>query len=279
MSGIDLGGLTEDEATAVLMEYVSDKQGAPIKLTGSGRSWDIVPAEAGASVDVAGAVSAAMAVTRESNFFVDLGRRWKLYFSERDLPLQTSVDKATLDSLLADIAAELEVEPVDAGLAVEGGEVKITGGLNGQTVDQGALRALLEPPLASLQPAEIEIPLIVTRPDVLPEDHQAALDQAKTMISGPVTLKDGENSWTLSAAAIIEALQFSSEMVDGEPTLVPVLSAPKLSGFLAEIAPLVVKEPVDATFDSDGEKAWVVPAKPGEKLDPEGTRRRSGSPR
>jgi vancomycin resistance protein YoaR len=63
-------------------------------------------------------------------------------------------------------------------------------------------------------------------------------------------------------------VEFSSEIRNGAATLVPVLSATKLSSFYAQIASKVAKEPVDASFASDGNKAWVVPAEPGQKFDP-----------
>jgi len=271
VAGVELGGLSEEEATAALAKYAREAQADPIKLTAGGKTWSVKPTEIGATVDVAGAVTAAMDVTRDGNIFTNMGRRWKLYFSAVDLPLQSGVDRSLLDPFIAEIAEELKVEPVDAGLAVAGGDIQITGGLNGQTVDTDALRTELSALLVSMKSGEVPIPLIVTKPNVVPEDNQAALDQAKTMIGAPVTLKRGDKSWTLRTADIIKSLQFSSEMKAGALTLIPVLSASELEGFLAEIAPAVVKEPVDATFDSDGKKAWVVPAQPGEELDHEGT--------
>ena len=271
VSGISLGGLTENEVADTLAAYVADVQVSPIKLTGGGKSWDIMPADVGTAMDVAGAVSAAMDVTREGNLFVDLGRRWRLYFSDVDLPLQGTIDSAKMDSLLADIAQELDVLPVDAGLAIEGVEIKVIGGQNGQAVDRDTLGEQLEAVLLSLHSTEIAVPLLVREPAVTAEDHQAALDQARTMISAPVTLTNGEDSWTLTPEDLVGYLGLTLEVKGGVSMLVPRLFASRMRPFFAEIADLVAKEPVDASFASDGNKAWVVPGEPGEKLDPEGT--------
>jgi vancomycin resistance protein YoaR len=271
VSGIDLGGLTEDEAAAALERQAGVARTNSITLTGDGKSWDVMPDDMGAKIDVAGAVSAAMNLTRESNFVVDLGRRWKLYFSGTDLPLGGTIDSAKMDSLLTEIARELDVPPVDAGLAIDGMEITAIEGQNGRVVDQDALREQLGSLILSLHSTDLSIPLVVKEPAVQAEDNQAALDQARTMIGAPVTLTTGERSWTLNPADIAVYMAFASEVRDGVSTLVPSLSATKMSAFFTEIAALVAKEPVDASFASDGSKAWVVPAKPGEKLDAQAT--------
>lgn len=271
VAGIDLGGLDEAEATATLQQYVASVQANPITLTGGGKTWTVMPEEAGARFDVAGAISAAMAVTRESNPFVDMGRRWKLYFTEVDLPLAGAVDNTILDPLLAEISRELNLEPVDAALAIENGEIKVVGGRNGQQVDQATLREQLTSLLVSFHSTEVAIPLVATQPDVVPEDNQEALEQAQTMIGAPVTLKNGDNSWIFTASEMISYLEFASVVVDGVTKPTPRFSATLMDAFFTNIADLVAKEPVDATFASDGYTAWVVPAQPGERLDPRGT--------
>jgi vancomycin resistance protein YoaR len=271
VSDVGLGGLTEDEAVAALTTYVAETQASPIDLTSATKTREVMPADVGVTMDVAGAVSAAMEVTRESNFFVDLGRRVKLYFSHVDLPLRGSIDSAKMDSLLAEIAQELDVPPVDASLVVEGAYIRAIEGQNGTVVDQDSLRRQLESLLLSPHATEIPIPMIAKEPDVKVDDYQAAMDQARTMISSSVTLRSGENSWTLTPQLITQYMEFTSTVQNDVSTLVPLLSATKMGSFFAGISSLVAKAPVDASFDSDGTKAWVVDGIPGEKLDPEGT--------
>jgi vancomycin resistance protein YoaR len=271
VSGLGLSGLTESEAVAALTAHVAEAQASPIKLTSATKTWEVMPTDVGATMDIAGAVSAAMDVTREGNFFVDLGRRVKLYFDHRDLPLQGVIDSAKMDSLLAEIAQELDVPPVNAGLVIEGSYIRAIEGQSGTVVDRDGLRRQLESVLFSLHATELPIPMIAKEPDVKVEDNQAALDQARTMVSSSVMLKNKTNSWTLTPEQIAQYMEFTSEEQNGVSTLVPLLSASKMSLFFAGISGLVATEPVDASFDSDGSKAWVVDGIPGEKLDPEGT--------
>jgi len=271
VAGVGLGGKTEDEAIAALTAYVSEKQSHPITLTKGDRSWKLFPADVGVKINVREAVAQAMDVTRASNFVADIGRRWKSYFSTTDLSLHASLDPVLLDKFLAEIASELDVAPVNAALSMEDGKIKVVESQNGSVVDREALRPQVETLLLSLRNSQIEIPVTVQEPEVKSEDHRQALEQAETMISASLTVTDGDHKWTLTPTEIGRYMDFKSENKNGVETLVPYFSAEKLAPFFDKIAPDVAKEPVDAKFDSDGKKAWVVPGVPGEELDREAT--------
>ncbi|MFH0915236.1 MAG: VanW family protein [bacterium] len=271
VSGHGVGGLTRDEAEAQLGKVVEDVQGSAIVLTSGSKTWNVMPADVGTDIDVEGAVSAAMAVSRESNFFVDLGRRFKLYFSDTDVPLEGTVDSAMMDKLLERVAREIDVPPVNAGLAIEGGKIKVIEGQKGRVVDQDTLHEQLEALLVTLHTTELVVPVMVEEPAVQAEDNQEARDQAETMIGSSLVLKDGDSIWSLTPEQIAAYMDFASEDRNGVSTLVPYISAEKMGLFFEGIADEVATEPVDATFDSDGEKAWVIPAVLGKALDPEKT--------
>jgi len=268
VSGQNMGGLTRDEATAQLAELVEDAQKSGITLSSGDKTWTVMPADVGTKLDVAGAVSAAMDVTRESNFVVDIGRRFKLLFSDVDVPLNGTIDNTLVDKVLAGVARELDVPPVNAGLAIEGAKIKVIEGQQGRVVDQNTLRGQLEALLLTLHTTELTVPMVVVDPAVQADDNQQALDQAETMISSPVVLKNRDKTWTLTPEQIAAYMDFASENRNGVSTLVPYLSAARLGPFFQTIAGQVANEPVSAAFKSDGEKAWVVPGVLGQTLDP-----------
>ena len=111
ISGHNMGGLTRDEATATLTNMVEKAEKNPIVLTSGDKKWKVMPGNVGTKIDVTSAVSAAMDVSRKSNFLVDLGRRFTLYFSDRDIPLQGTVNNASIDGILARVAQELDIPP------------------------------------------------------------------------------------------------------------------------------------------------------------------------
>jgi vancomycin resistance protein YoaR len=271
ISGHNVGGLTRDKAAARVAGLIEGVKDRDIVLTSGDKTWTVTPADVGTDFDATGAASAAMAVSRESNFFVDLGRRFKLYFSHVDVPLNGTVDSTMLDKVLAKVAQELDVPPVNAGLAIEGGKIKEIEGRQGRVVDQNTLREEIKTSLFALQGAELTVPLVVQEPTVQTEDNRRALAQVETMIGSLVVLQDGDKTWSLTPDQITAYMDFTSENQNGVSTLVPYLSAVKMAPFFDNIADQVATLPVDAAFDSDGEKAWVVPGVLGKALDPEKT--------
>jgi vancomycin resistance protein YoaR len=271
VSGQSLGGLTRAEARATLSRLVQEAQKSPITLSSGDKTWAVMAADVGTKIDVLGAVSAAMDVSRRSNFFVDIGRRFTLYFRDKDIPFQGTVDSALMDELLAGIAQEIDVPPVNPGLAIDGKTITAVEGQKGRVIDQDALREQLQTLLFTLHATELPIPMVTKEPALQAEDNQQALDQATTMISSSVSLTDGDDSWTLTAEQVAAYMDFTVEDQDGVSTLVPFLSAKKMSAFFDEIAGAVAKDPVNATFKGDGETAWVVPGVEGRALDREKT--------
>ena len=268
--GVDLGGMTKDEATVALTRLV-DSAG-PITLKSGNTTWLVTPAAVGTAMDVQGAVAEAMAVSRKSNFFGDVVTRFKLYFDGRDLPLTGTVDQAKLDALLSGIAKELHVTPVNAGLAIQGSTINVIEGRNGQDVDTAALGAQLESLFVSLHSATLDVPIVVQEPGVQAEDNQAAKQAAETMMSAPITLTDHDKQWTLTPEQIASFMDFRSEEQNGVPILVPYVSEGKMWLFLQSLAPDVKRDPVDARFASDdGATLRVIPSVNGETLDPTAT--------
>jgi vancomycin resistance protein YoaR len=271
VAGVDLGGQTKQEATTSLTALVDEARRSPITLVSGEHTWTLEPDAAGTHMDVEGAVAAALAVSREHNFFTDLGTRFKLYFTHKDLPLDGSVDDTKLGAFVAGIARELDIAPVNAALAIQGTTIKVIDAVQGQAVDQAQLQSELSALLVTLHATEVQVPIAVVEPAVTAEDNQAAQKQAETMISAPVTVTGGGKTWTVKAEEIASYMSFRSEMKNGVSTLVPYMDSTRLQPLLDEIAPDVLKKPTNASFKHDDAHAWVVAGKSGEELDPTAT--------
>jgi vancomycin resistance protein YoaR len=267
IEGQSVSGLTQDEAVQKVNEYLAVSQDNPITLTGGGKSWQIKPSELGTKVDVAAAVTAALNVTREKNFFVDMVTKLKLYFGSRDLKLQGTVDAASLDPFIAQIATALDQPAVNAGLAVRGATVTVLEGKDGLLVDRETLKQTLTQTLLSLHSTDIAIPMVKDEPEVAAEDNQAALTQAKTMVSAPLALTWGGKSWTFTPQEIATFIEFTPPDPTGASPSKPYLSAEKMAAKLQVIGTETTATPADATFKVVGQKVQVVPGVEGVVLD------------
>jgi vancomycin resistance protein YoaR len=271
VDGQDMGGRTEDEATAELAKYVQRAQLEPITLTSGDQTWTVMPEDVGTNIDTAGAVSAALAYTRENGFFADLGRKFKLYTNGYDIPLEGTIDATKMDAVLASVAQDLDVQPIDATLVITNGQIQVVESQEGRAVDQVTLRQQLKDLVLSLHATELPVPMMVTEPEVVAADLEPVVEQARAMAGSPVLLTSGEQTWTLTPEQILSYMDAAYEEVNGVSTPVPYLSASKMTDLLAGIAPLVAVAAVDATFANDGTKAWVVDGIDGKVLDPEKT--------
>jgi vancomycin resistance protein YoaR len=199
---------------------------------------------------------------------VDMATKLKLYFSHRDIQLQGSIDSASLDTFIAQIADALDEPAVNAGIAVRGASVIAMQGEEGLVVDQQALKEMLTETLLSLQSADLTVPMIKDMPDIMAEDNAPAMAQAKTMVSAPLTLVWGEKAWTFTPQEIASYIVFTP--ADGTESSVPLpsLSAEKMAAKLQQIGTQTTATPVDATFKVVSKKVQVVPGVEGVVLDP-----------
>jgi vancomycin resistance protein YoaR len=271
VAGVDLGGKTKAEAVSALAQAVKAAQGDPITLTAGDKTWTVLPADVGATMNVEAVVKTAMDVTRESNVFGDIGARWKLYFSTREVPLTGTVDSAKLAAFIAGIASAVDVPPVDAGLAIENGTIKVISSSDGKVVDQDQLTKDLTGSLLALRSAGLAVPIVDKAPAVTADDNAEAQQQAETMIGGDVTVTSGDDEWIITPEQIASSMGFKAEMKDGRSTLVPFMDVTKLQPLLDTIAPLVLQKPADAHFEHDDTRVWVVAGKTGKQLDSEAT--------
>ncbi len=271
VSDVQLGGLTPAEAEAALELRVEEAQKNPITLTSGEKEWTISPDSVGTKVDVQATVETAMEASREGNFFVDRFRGFLMYFKDRQVPLEGTVDQAKMEKVLGNVYEALDVPPINAGLVFDGQKIRIVKGQKGRVVDREALAEQLKTVLVTLHATELPVPMTVKDPTVLADNYDEALQQAMTMTDSSVKLTAGQQSWTFNPDDLIAYMDFTAVDQDGVSVLVPYLSATKMGPLLEEIAVKVARDPVSATFKGDGQKAWVVPGVTGRRLDPEKT--------
>jgi vancomycin resistance protein YoaR len=304
-----LSGKTKDQAVEILTDVVESARSQTITLKSGTKTWETTPDDLGQMVDLEASAQAALDVTRKGNFVVDLARRLKLYFNGENHPLVGEVDPDKFDALIALVAGDLDVEPVNAGLLFkEDLSVEVVEGISGFVVDQDSLRRQLTDALFSHNATEIVVPMVRKAPDVMAEDSDPAISQVQTMIGadlqlkyfGPmpvvsttppeapvdpavtttteaietITIRDQTlaiKTATFTPAQIAAYIDFTAEDNNGVMTLVPFISAAKMSPFFAGIEGPMTVAAVDAHLTSDGANVWVEPMIEGSALDREAT--------
>lgn len=263
ISGVDVGGMTRDDAIAVLEETFGPREGDSIALsvasssgeTGNGQS--VTPADLGLHVDYAASVDAAGAGASWSP-----GRQWDYFTGGSDVDAVVTVDEDLLAATLTTLSDGLGTPPTDGQVRFTADGVRTTDPAPGQAVDADFARAALTDAFLTGDD-QVALEVGLAEPDIDESDVAEAVETfANPAMANAVTLTFGTSDVRLQPRAFHRALSMTPE--DGE--LVPAIDEEVLASLVGKATS--DGAPVDATITVRKGKPRVVPAKPGVSFDP-----------
>ena len=125
IAGVDVGGMTKQEALAAVDAVAEQTLSRPIRITAAGHHWTSTPAELGMRAQVAQAVDEAMRVAST------LGPASRVWHRLRDEPLGVQIDltykagSKPVQEFVATAAAAVATKARDASLTVANGKVVV----------------------------------------------------------------------------------------------------------------------------------------------------------
>lgn len=260
--GVDIGGMSREDAVAALTDGLDGVTDEDIEVVAGESSAQLTPADVGLDVDIDATVDRAL------GFSLDPRVMWERFAGETTIEPAFAIDEDALGPVLAETAADLTTEPVDALLEYdEDGAAIVTKGTDGTVVTDTALREALE--AQWLRTDAVSVDPTPTEPDITTaEAEQVRTEVAEPAVSDDVELEatdpDGEDH-ALTVSADMIAAQLTFEPSQG--TLAPVFDAEALTDAVFEANPDVGVAPKDASFDISGDTLTVVPAETGLSAD------------
>ncbi len=256
IAGVDVGGLTPDQARARLTSEVGDRLARPMQVRAGTAIVTVVPARIGIGLDVEAAVAAAYSSGR---------------VAERLLPYVYSADVApplvlSSQTLPPELAA-LTRPAVDAALSVSpSGVPSVSPATDGVSLDAPtALRAI---GVAALAGDTATVVLRPVSPAITTADAQQASAQVSQTLSAPVTLMAGNHRLgRLRPADLAPLLRVAT--AGGAFAL--TFDQAGLTRLVRPLARHAEKQPRDAHFRTHGKRAVVVRGVNGLKFDAAGT--------
>jgi lipoprotein-anchoring transpeptidase ErfK/SrfK len=123
VEGVDVSGLTKEEAAAKLRAAVLEPLKRPIVVRALGKRYRLTPERASVAVDIDGSVRAALERSREGNMLVRTWRgiRGKPVGAELDLDIR--YDKQAIARLVKRVSSKVDEPAVDASVDLEQGDV------------------------------------------------------------------------------------------------------------------------------------------------------------
>ena len=263
VAGVELGGLTAAAAEKRLEQQLVPRLEVPVELAYGGRTFELVPSEAGVVLDVEQTVSQAGA-----------SRTWdpvqmaQVYFESQDrVDPVLEVDSSAMTAVLREVAEQVDKEPVEPSVTFSAtGEATIVEPRAGVSMDTAATaRRVVDRVLAQSGP--ITVPVDTVSPDVDGREwRNARRGLVRRAVAAPIRLDlPGRSSARLGVHDYAQAV--SLEVADGE--LAPVIDVDVLREGLTGVQQRLGNAPRDARVVlRDGQPA-IVPALHGVTVDAE----------
>ena len=256
VSGVPVGGLTEDQAVKKLTAELGPRAKQPIQVTVGERKAQVRPTDAGLQVDYAQSVT-----TARGGHNLDPRRILAALTGGSAVDAVVQTDHAKLSAAVASLATTFDQKPADASLSYAGAKIKKTAAQTGLSLRREAAEASIrEAFLATTGP--VSLAADVTDPDITDAEVAAVVKGfAALAVSEPVTVKaGGAGKFSVTPTMIGESITFQPK----NGTLAPVLNPKALIKNAADAVKKVeLTKPRDATVRLVKGKPKVIPAVDG----------------
>ncbi len=262
VAGVNVGGLTNDEAQALLERRADKLLRVPVTFKVGAQAFRVSPDSLGVRVDWAAAVAAAR---REGQGFGPFRgfKRIDVRVFGADITPTARVYTGALALELSQLARAVDRPRREPALRLRGLEPVLVAGRSGRTLDRRRAATVLVRSLASLErgPA-VPLPVHGVRPRVADAALTPATAQVRRALAAPVVLTVGRTRFRIPRWRLAQLLELPA---DGRRSV--RVGGPASTKWLAALARRVEKPARDAEFAVDGSSVHVIPSKPGTALD------------
>lgn len=254
LGDVALGGLGAAEVSRAVNDAAVPLVTAPVSFTSMNREWRPTAREIGMRVGTDEMQARAMTTGRTWVWPL----RWLQVVTvplwRPDVTFRAEIDRAQLSAYLEKLASGVDRSPVEATLSIKGGQILLTPAVNGERIDvEAAIRAVRLP--ATLNDRQVvPLPVVVAQPRTSQTSIAEAQRVAQKILAGPLFIRAGEQSWSLSLAQLESMLELRRESgVDGGyDRLLAGLNETNVATFVKTITQQVERAPQDGQFRWDG---------------------------
>ncbi len=215
--GIDVGGMTREEATTTLEEVAAARSSQPLNLVDGDRSWQLTQGELGFTVDIEGAVEEAFAGGRSGYG----ASRFAIFWHLKDDPLNVGADYVAVNTAVTDTELEaiandifqIRIEP--ELIIADDATYTYTNHQVGRVLDIEATRTSVLSALSTGTPS-LDVTVIEDHPLATDEDYAQVINQLNTIFDSDITFEADGQTWVLGPSKINYWLTLHPA-VDGQP--------------------------------------------------------------
>lgn len=223
--GVNLGGLTLDEATVHLTQAFKGYRAGMFTLSDGERAWQVAWSDAGLRLDAEATAEKALAVGRADP---SLRTLWDMWRGHQEVAPVFVVDPQVVRGMLEQLAPQVYTPPTDATLCLEGDQLVVLPGQAGWELDIETTLEKVVTTVAYLGPAErFALSFRPIPPRIA--DVSATQAQAEELLNRQVHVStydalSGESfAWTLARDTVATWLRI--EQAGGGPAILVIEEA------------------------------------------------------
>ncbi len=133
-AGVDIGGLTGPEATALLQRKLIKPLRGPVRVTFDGDQWTLAGKKLGVRADIDGMVEQALADSREGSFPGRLVREIGGGEVDKHISSEVHYSQAAINRFVRHVASKINRDPVDASVSPSADSLNVVTGKPGRKV-------------------------------------------------------------------------------------------------------------------------------------------------
>jgi len=280
VAGIDLSGLSQEEATRRLDQGLPYPSQGQIVFQDGSQVWTAKPVDLGLSQDSAANAQLAFQLGRIGNPLSRLFIRLDAWYSGQNMLPQFSYDEQKAQTFIEKIALQINQPAVEATLKLNGLEVNTTPGQVGRELDILATLASLSNLFQSQSDGIIPLTIKEKTPEILDVEPQAQI--VRRILSAPLTLsiKDAQSGdpgpWSIPPEQLAAMLDIRKTGSMGDAQYIIELDEEALTTYMTSLTPQIDRYAANARFifnDETRKLEVIQPAVIGRTLEARATAR------
>jgi vancomycin resistance protein YoaR len=281
-AGVDLSGLSYEDARQTLEKQIDIFNNENIKLESGSSVWVVKPADLGLNVKLEDTIDRAFGIGRDAGILSNLWIKTRSVFGNSQVSAVFDLDRDILENYIKHNLSVLEKPAHNASLEIKQGLVLETEGQTGIIIKRDDFSESLAQRAQNLRSTPMQIPFTTAFPIIDKDDVASAKLAAVNLLNDGLTLNQLDRKWLLpknkmsglikfiprskSGRALAEDDIYShgSDKDDPDVVLGLTLEGKDFAGFLETISSEVFQAPKNAYFRILDE-ATVNPSLSGKK--------------
>jgi vancomycin resistance protein YoaR len=274
VAGIDLTGLSPNEAALKLSQTLSYPITGKLLFRHGDQVWVTAPANLGMVFDPSASAIAAYGLGRSGGLFGALAGQLRASGQGADVAPVVIFDERVAYTFLQSMATQVDQPVVEASLRLDGTNVSASPGQIGRLLNIDATLIFLGAQLQTFRDGEVQLVIRETAPAL--QDLSAQADVARQMLSQPLTVvlpnqrRGDAGPWIYDVPVLANMLAVNRIDNGGQTEISVGLEPAALSRALGDLKPLVDQSPANARFifnDISGQLELLQPARIGRTLE------------